>query len=267
MSLLDKKMKNNILNQILIINLFIMIHFTNKSCFLIGRNRKTPQPLLVASDKVGFGLKAEDVLAIVSYNLVFALNAQAANELKKIADKSLCLYDLPDYCFEADFAACDNDFRRKADMLCQNGCKVDEKQLHQPVLWFLAEPVWFYNQNEKPKDYLLAALIYLNRDSFTLKYSMNFDEARVHDIIGFVLDDFVFSLNTVANCMFFEMVRNEKCLFRATKDGEYGVGRKVTQTPEFSKLINILQNYCVIDNSVYLPFLRWKTDNSEKLIF
>ena len=62
-----------------------MIHFTNKSCFLIGRNRKTPQPLLVASDKVSFGLKAEDVLAIVSYNLVFALNAQAANELKKIA--------------------------------------------------------------------------------------------------------------------------------------------------------------------------------------
>lgn len=113
-----------------------MIHFTNKSCFLIGRNHKTPHPLLVASDKVGFGL-----------------------------------------------------------------------------------------------------------------------------------DDFVFSLNTAANCMLFEMVQNEKCLFRATKDGEYGVGRKVTQTPGFSELINILQNYCVIDNSVYLPFLRWKTDNSKKLIF
>lgn len=74
-----------------------MIHFANKSCFLIGRNRKAPQPLIVASDKIGFGLKAEDVLAIVSYNLVFAINQQAADELKEIADKSLYLYELPDY--------------------------------------------------------------------------------------------------------------------------------------------------------------------------
>lgn len=244
-----------------------MIHFANKSCFLIGRNRKAPQPLIVASDKIGFGLKAEDVLAIVSYNLVFAINQQAADELKEIADKSLYLYELPDYFFEADFAAYDKDFRRKTEMLCQNGCKVDEKQLQNPVLWLLSEPVWFYNCYEKPKDYLLATLIYLNRDDNTLKYSMHFDEERIQDIIGFVLDDFVFSLNTVANCMFFEMVRDKKCLFRASKDGEYGVGCTVTQTPEFSKLINILQNYCVIDNSVYLPFLRWKTDNSEKLIF
>lgn len=243
-----------------------MIHLENKSCFLLGKNRFNDKNPFIATDKVNHWLKAEDVLAVVSYNLVFALNKKACIELFKLQEKTLNLYEIPDYCVDANMAMLNDDFLEILDNLFDNGCFFDEN-IHKPILWFMSEGVHFTAKHLKPQEHLLGTLIYLNRDSGSLLFSMKFEEKYEGDIMGFVLGDYAFALNCYGSCELFGINKDKDFPLRPIAEGENASAYKVIKTPEFAKMVQILSKHCVVDNSVYIPALKWKTNNSDRIIY
>ncbi len=243
-----------------------MLHLENKSCFLLGKNRFNDKNPFIATDKVNHWLKAEDALAVVSYNLVFALSKKACIELFKLQEKTLNLYDIPDYCFDADAARIGGDFLKIINNLYENDCYFDEN-VNKPILWLMNEGVRFTAKALKPQEHLLGTLIYLNRKDDTLSFSMVFEEKRKGDIMGFVLNDYAFALNSFGSCELFEKARSKDFPLRRIVEGENALAQRVVKTPEFAKMVQILSKSCLIDGSVNIPALKWKTDNSDRIIY
>ena len=243
-----------------------MLHLENKSCFLLGKNRFNDKNPFIAAEKVNHWLKAEDALAIVSYNLVFALNKKAGMELFELQEKTLNLYDIPDYCIDAGKANINKDFVKIVDNLYENDCYFDEN-LNKPILWFMSEGVRFTARCLKPQEYLLGTLIYINRDAGNLSFSMKFEEDRKGDIIGFVLKDYAFALNPFGSCELFDKTKSKDFPLRRIAEGENELAHRVLKTPEYAKMVQILSKSCLVDASVYIPALKWKNDNSDKIIY